>query len=259
MIRFLLPFILLIASINVYSQHHEDDLRMIYVSLKAGLTNVSMIGQYNYGSGELSSTSSLQPHIYLGYGLDYATRSRYHIAIGYASYAQSQNQIIGGVLRSKKYNLKYLSAPLSYRHVIGKKRGYAWKTPNLYLSASFQFDYLIHSSTSWNINTESVDLTEYLQRIGSTDFIDNIAQDHGMEENFDDLYNNFDLKASLGVGLQYFILPNYLLYIQADYQYGFMDINNSSWRYENEANPYASVKSSGLLFSIGLNKYLKAF
>lgn len=254
----LLGILFLLSSSNTATaQNFEEDIRKLYGGAEIGLSLPAILNQNNYGYSELNYKVSTAVQFSVHAGVDIHNKHNIQAGIQFGSSGQSYKDIIGDTENEKEVNFTYLYVPITYKRVLGEQRGFAYGKLNTYLLGGIQPGFMTSSSVDWFIDGAEVEMLDFINQKDNNQNYDLIVAEQGTDFSDSDLYRAFDLNILFGGGFQYFQTERIMVYFELRGGVGVMDINDNSWRYDNNKGVYRPSLNSFASIRIGVNYYLK--
>lgn len=254
----LLGILFLLSSSNTATaQNFEEDIRKLYGGAEIGLSLPAILNQNNYGYSELNYKVSTAVQFSVHAGVDIHNKHNIQAGIQFGSSGQSYKDIIGDTENEKEVNFTYLYVPITYKRVLGEQRGFAYGKLNTYLLGGIQPGFMTSSSVDWFIDGAEVEMLDFINQKDNNQNYDLIVAEQGADFSDSDLYRAFDLNILFGGGFQYFQTERIMVYFELRGGVGVMDINDNSWRYDNNKGVYRPSLNSFASIRVGVNYYLK--
>lgn len=252
----LLGFLLLLST-SATAQNYDEDIRRLYGGVELGLSLPAILNQNNYGYSELNYKVSTATQFSVHAGLDIHTKHSIQLGLQFGTSGQNYKDIIGDTENDKEVNFTYLYMPLTYKRVLDEERGFAYGKLNTYLLGGVQAGFMTSAGVDWFIDGAEVEMLDFINQKGNNQNFDQIIADHGTDFSDSDLYRAFDFNILFGGGFQYFQTERILVYVELRGGLGVIDINDSSWRYDNNKGVYKPSLNSFASIRVGVNYYLK--
>lgn len=256
MTRITLILVFCVLSIyNALGQSFDEDIRRLYYGGEIGFSLPAIFNQNNYGYSELNYKLSSDYQFEIHAGIDIHVKHIFQVGLQYSGAGQKYQDIISNQVNEKDVMLSYLQMPITYKRVLSKERGFAYGKLNTYALAGLQVGLMTSAKVDWFTEGAATDMLSFINQTGNNANYDQILSDHGTAFNDKDLYRSLDANVLLGVGFQYFQTEKTLIFFEFRGTMGFLDINDPSWRYENNKGIYKPSLNTNLAFRVGVNRY----
>lgn len=256
MAKSIYTFIFCLFSLStIVSQNYDEDVRRLYYGGEVGFSLPAIFNQNNYGYSELNYKLSGDIQLEIHAGIDIHAKQYIQVGLQYSGAGQKYQDIIADRVNEKDVMLSYLQMPITYKRILDEERGFAYGKLNTYLLGGLQLGLLTSSNVEWFIDGAETDMLSFIDQTGNNSNYAQIIQDHGTDFNDKDLYRSLDANVLMGLGFQYFQTEKTAVFFEFRGTFGLLDINDSSWRYNNNKGVYRPSLNTNLAFRIGVNRY----
>lgn len=256
-------FTLIFAAIT-FMVSAQNESGMI-IGVNGGVNYSFVINQMNYGQKEMEYNKvSLRPAFGLHFGYDFNGSDILSLGVGMQKGGQFYKDSYGsGAELEKNIDLQYLAVPLTYMHVFGGKNKPSSGT-KLFAVLGGQFNLLQKAEVTHKIN--GADATLYDFAVYKTDgsftnantaVLATLTGTDGKLDDDKELFNDSDIQAFAGLGVQSYFSENFFLTVDFRVGYSLTDLNKDAWHLDGfsdgKIQPYDSSNNAYGALRLGLS------
>lgn len=232
---------LLLCYFSTHGQVDRFEPGVFFVGIKGGLNATAMAPQHNYGQVLLDYKVPIRPMAGLSFMYHVGARSQIMLEASYQVMGQNHDVFARrtGFLRNTKQ--QYLVFPVLYKLILNKPEGRygtaaTFYNTHWYLVAGVQPGILLASDIRYEVNDNETDFISFITEGGNP----NLDQIEAMmpPEHDEDLYNDFDLSLTGGVGLFRRISSRWQVFAEIRGGFSVLDVNIEEWRLPSGSGSY---------------------